>query len=141
MPHSPASTAALNDAQRAALIRQQVMAHGVELRQRLVDRAVPGFGLKEAIIDDAPAGAEAARLAPPVLFDNDGDIDLVAGNRGLNSKITADLDEPCLVYAKDFDGNGSYDAVLGYYIWGKPYPMYHRDQLIDQMPMMRKKLV
>ncbi|WP_339409381.1 fatty acid desaturase [Pseudomonas sp. EA_35y_Pfl2_R5] len=34
MPHSPASTAALNDAQRAALIRQEVLAHGVELRQR-----------------------------------------------------------------------------------------------------------
>ncbi len=74
-------------------------------------------------------------------IDNDGDLDLVAGNRGLNSKITAGIDEPCTVYAKDFDGNGSYDAVLGYYIWGKCYPMYHRDQLIDQMPMMRKKFI
>jgi hypothetical protein len=74
-------------------------------------------------------------------IDNDGDMDLVAGNRGLNSKITAGIDEPCTVYAKDFDGNGSYDAVLGYYIWGKSYPMYHRDQLIDQMPMMRKKFI
>jgi hypothetical protein len=73
--------------------------------------------------------------------DNDGDPDLVVGNRGSNSKITADIDEPCTVYAKDFDGNGSYDAVLGYYIWGKCYPMYHRDQLIDQMPMMRKKFI
>jgi hypothetical protein len=74
-------------------------------------------------------------------IDNDGDMDLVVGNRGLNSKITADINEPCTVYAKDFDGNGSYDAVLGYYIWGKCYPMYHRDQLIDQMPMMRKKFI
>jgi enediyne biosynthesis protein E4 len=72
-------------------------------------------------------------------IDNDGDLDLMVGNRGTNSKIAADIDEPCTVYAKDFDGNGSYDAVLGYYIWGKCYPMYHRDQLIDQMPMMRKK--
>lgn len=74
-------------------------------------------------------------------IDNDGDMDLVAGNRGLNSKITATIDEPCTVYAKDFDGNGSYDAVLGYYIWGKSYPMYHRDQLIDQMPFMRKRFI
>lgn len=73
--------------------------------------------------------------------DNDGDMDLVVGNRGLNSKITAGIDEPCTIYAKDFDGNGSYDAVLGYYIWGKCYPMYHRDQLIDQMPFMRKKFI
>ncbi|MBI5858411.1 MAG: VCBS repeat-containing protein [Sphingobacteriales bacterium] len=73
--------------------------------------------------------------------DNDGDMDIIAGNKGCNSKIVASLDGPCTVYAKDFDGNGSYDALLGYYIWGKLYPMYHRDQLIDQMPMMRKKFI
>lgn len=69
----------------------------------------------------------------------DGKPDIIAGNRGTNSRIRAKMDEPCMVYAKDFDGNGSYDAVLGFYVEGKPYPMYHRDQLIDQMPMMRKK--
>ena len=39
-----------------------------------------------------------------------------------------------------FDGNGSYDALLGYYIWGKCYPLYSRDQLIDQLPAFRKKV-
>lgn len=34
MSHSPASVTVMNDAQRAAAIRQQVLAHGVELRQR-----------------------------------------------------------------------------------------------------------
>jgi len=71
--------------------------------------------------------------------DNDGDMDIIVGNRGMNSRIFAGIDEPCTIYAKDFDNNGSYDAVLGYYIQGKCYPMYHRDQLIDQMPMFRKK--
>jgi hypothetical protein len=71
--------------------------------------------------------------------DNDGNMDIIVGNRGLNSRIYAGLDEPCTIYAKDFDNNGSYDAVLGYYVQGKCYPMYHRDQLIDQMPMFRKK--
>lgn len=71
-------------------------------------------------------------------IDKDGDLDIIAGNRGVNSKIRATLAEPCTIYAKDFDNSGSYDAVLGYYIYGKCYPMYHRDQLIDQMPFMRK---
>jgi hypothetical protein len=71
-------------------------------------------------------------------IDKDGDLDILAGNRGVNSKIRASVDQPCMVYAKDFDNSGSYDAVLGYYIYGKCYPMYHRDQLFDQMPFMRK---
>ncbi len=73
--------------------------------------------------------------------DNDGDADLVLGNNGTNSKIKAGMKEPCTVYAKDFDNNNSYDALMGYYIDGKCYPMYHRDQLIDQMPFMRKKFI
>ncbi|MGQ0738721.1 MAG: VCBS repeat-containing protein [Bacteroidota bacterium] len=72
-------------------------------------------------------------------IDNDGDLDILAGNRGLNSRLIAEPGRPCTIYAKDFDGNGSYDAVLGYYIKDKCYPMYHRNQLIDQMPFIRKK--
>jgi hypothetical protein len=74
-------------------------------------------------------------------IDNDGDLDFVMGNRGLNSTIKGNINQPCTIYAKDFDNNGSYDAVLGYYIQGKCYPLYSRDQLIDQMPAMRKKFV
>jgi len=74
-------------------------------------------------------------------IDNDGDIDFVMGNRGLNCTIKGNINQPCTIYAKDFDNNGSYDAVLGYYIWGKCYPLYSRDQLIDQVPSMRKKFI
>jgi hypothetical protein len=78
-------------------------------------------------------------IIKPADVDGDGDIDFVLGNRGTNSKIECGITESTTIYAKDFDGNGSYDAVLGYYIFGKCYPMYSRDQLIDQMPMFRKK--
>lgn len=72
-------------------------------------------------------------------IDNDGDLDIIAGNRGKNSRIDAAIDEPCTIFAKDFDKNGSYDAILGSYVQGKCYPIYARDQLLDQIPMMRKK--
>ncbi|MBK9533238.1 MAG: VCBS repeat-containing protein [Chitinophagaceae bacterium] len=74
-------------------------------------------------------------------LDGDGRMDLILANRGLNSTIHGNINEPCTIYAKDFDNNGSYDAVLGYYIHGKCYPLYSRDQLIDQVPSMRKKFV
>lgn len=74
-------------------------------------------------------------------IDNDGDLDFILGNRGMNSSIKGNINQPCTIYAKDFDHNGSYDAVLGYYIQGKCYPLFSRDQLIDQLPSMRKKFV
>lgn len=74
-------------------------------------------------------------------LDNDGRLDFVLGNRGLNSLIKGNINEPCTIYAKDFDNNGSYDAVLGFYNQGKCYPLFSRDQLIDQIPSMRKKFV
>ena len=73
--------------------------------------------------------------------DGDGDLDIVLGNRGTNCSIEGNYYNPCTIYAKDFDGNGSYDAVLGYYNQGKCYPLFSRDQLIDQMPSMRKKFI
>ncbi|MBK8609393.1 MAG: VCBS repeat-containing protein [Chitinophagaceae bacterium] len=74
-------------------------------------------------------------------LNNDGRMDFVLANRGLNSTIKGNINEPCTIYAKDFDNNGSYDAVLGFYQWGKCYPLFSRDQLIDQIPSMRKKFV
>ncbi len=74
-------------------------------------------------------------------IDNDGDIDFVLGNRGTNALVKANYYEPCTIFAKDFDNNGSYDALLGYYNQGNCYPLFSRDQLIDQMPFMRKKFI
>ncbi len=62
-------------------------------------------------------------------FDNDGDIDYIAGNLGLNSIYKASVDEPVTIYAKDFDNNGSVDPIICRYIQGKEYPVPPRDAL------------
>ncbi|KAA5549131.1 VCBS repeat-containing protein [Adhaeribacter rhizoryzae] len=71
-------------------------------------------------------------------FDNDGDIDYAAGNLGLNSRFKASVKEPIEVYAKDFDKNGSTDAIMSFYIAGKKYPVPGRDEMIDQIVSTRR---
>ena len=74
-------------------------------------------------------------------LDGDGDMDLVAGNLGLNSRLKASENEPLRLFAKDFDNNGSIDPVLAYYNQGKLYPLPLRDMMIKQMPILKKKFV
>jgi hypothetical protein len=49
-------------------------------------------------------------------FDNDGDMDYVVSNLGLNSFYRASEKEPVRIYAKDFDNNGSFDAIPTLYL-------------------------
>ncbi|MDX1908378.1 MAG: VCBS repeat-containing protein [Bacteroidia bacterium] len=44
-------------------------------------------------------------------LDEDGDMDYLLGNLGLNTYNQASEQEPVSVYAADFDQNGSYDAI------------------------------
>ena len=75
-------------------------------------------------------------------FDQDGDIDYMAGNLGLNSDYKASPDEPIRVYAGDFDKNGSLDPVVSYYRNGKEYTTAIRDVMYDQLTaIMRKRFV
>ncbi|HHM20498.1 MAG TPA: hypothetical protein ENJ20_00615, partial [Bacteroidetes bacterium] len=74
-------------------------------------------------------------------LDGDGDLDLVAGNLGFNSRLQATEKEPLMLFAKDFDNNGSMDPVLAWYNQGKRYPLPLKDMLIKQMPPLKKKFV
>ena len=72
-------------------------------------------------------------------FDQDGDIDYVAGNAGLNTPYQVSSDYPMQIFAKDFDNNGSTEPICTYYVQGKNYPMYHRELLHEQLPYLKKK--
>ena len=77
----------------------------------------------------------------PVDIDNDGDIDLIAGNLGLNSRLKASDKEPLRLYFNDFDGNGKKEQVLTYYLEGKEIPFANKVELEKQMPILKKKFL
>lgn len=74
-------------------------------------------------------------------IDDDDDIDIVAGNCGTNLQYNISPEKPAIFYYGDFDGNGTIDPILTYYIGNASYPMASRDELQDQLPSLRKKFV
>ncbi len=72
-------------------------------------------------------------------LDNDGDLDIVAGNHGLNSRFRASKEKPVTMYINDFDQNGSAEQIICMYNGDKSYPMVLRHELVSQMPGLKKK--
>jgi enediyne biosynthesis protein E4 len=71
-------------------------------------------------------------------FDNDGDIDLVAGNWGLNSRLQATPNEPMTLYRQDFDNNDKEETVITYYYKGEETLFVSKDELVKQLPGINK---
>lgn len=74
-------------------------------------------------------------------FDGDGDSDLIIGNCGENTQFKASEQQPLSLFYKDFDGNGSVDPILCYYIHDTSYPAASRDDLTEQLPFLKKKFL
>lgn len=77
----------------------------------------------------------------PCDIDKDGDIDFIAGNQGLNSRLKADEKEPVRFYFYDFDGNGKKEQVISYYVGGKEIPFAMKSDLEKQLPILKKKFL
>lgn len=74
-------------------------------------------------------------------FDNDGDIDMVAGNWGKNTRLTASEKQPVTLYASDFDDNGNTEPVITYYYQGEETVFVSKDELVKQLPVLNKKFL
>ena len=72
-------------------------------------------------------------------LNGDGRPDLVVGNQGLNTQCRASDSEPAELIYKDFDKNGKIDPILCLYVQGKSYPHASRDELLDQVGMLRHR--
>jgi enediyne biosynthesis protein E4 len=72
-------------------------------------------------------------------WNGDGHPDLIVGNLGLNTQCRASDSEPAEMYYKDFDGDGRIDPILCLYIQHKSYPYVTRDEMLDQISMLRRR--
>jgi len=93
----------------------------------LVPLSIPGFSEKMGMWYSVTAGD----------FDNDGDIDYIAGNLGNNHRYTVTEKYPLTLYALDIDMDGNKESlVTGYWKDQKnvmrEYPINYLDELASQ---------
>jgi hypothetical protein len=74
-------------------------------------------------------------------LDEDGKLDIIATNWGLNSKYHADTQHPLRLYYADFDGNGTMDLVESYFDakMNKYVPYRGLDAMAVAMPFIKEK--
>ena len=65
--------------------------------------------------------------------------DLVLGNLGLNSYVTASRTEPARLYVNDFGRDGTVESILTVYRGGVSYPVAGRDELLRAVPALRSR--
>ncbi len=79
-------------------------------------------------------------------FDNDGDVDYMAGSYGQNLYFQCGPGEPLTLYAKDFDNNSSMDPFISCFwqdsLGKKREYFYHtRDDMVKQLVMIRRRFL
>jgi enediyne biosynthesis protein E4 len=72
-------------------------------------------------------------------IDNDGDIDYILGNLGLNTRWKANQNDPLELFAADFDDNGSIDIITTYRENGNSYPTKQLNSYKERISGLSKK--
>ncbi len=72
-------------------------------------------------------------------LNKDNKPEIIIGNLGKNVPWKVTKEEPMEMYVKDFDGNGIIDPILTSYVMHEKVPFLTRDELLDQISMMRTR--
>lgn len=74
--------------------------------------------------------------------DQDGDLDIIGGNLGSNSKFRAGPEKPMKIFVKDFDNNGTKECITSIYKNDqKEYVFHLRQDLTGQLPSFKKRFL
>ncbi|GAB2550873.1 VCBS repeat-containing protein [Spirosoma aerophilum] len=94
--------------------------------------------VKEITSEDTPLSGFYQRVIAAD-FDKDGDIDLMAGNLGTNTKFRKTPDSQLRMWVKDVDNNQSVEQIIAYNRGKEWYPLAFKDELGKQMPSIINK--
>jgi enediyne biosynthesis protein E4 len=74
-------------------------------------------------------------------LDNDGDMDIVSGNLGLNTRFSASPEAPLHCFAKDFDKNNTLDPLIAVDDHGKLRPWPQKEVIHRHIPALKKNFL
>ena len=72
-------------------------------------------------------------------LNNDGQNDLVLGNKGSNTSYKATKTKPMKLFINDYDNNGTIEQITTQTIDGRDVPLHLKQELAKQIPMIKKK--
>ncbi len=75
----------------------------------------------------------------PFDIDQDGDIDYLMGNWGINTKLKASEEKPLQLFYGDFDKNGQSETITAQEKNGKYYPLEGLNEMASQLIFLKKK--
>lgn len=80
----------------------------------------------------------------PVDLNQDGNMDYIVGNMGMNVDYKPTPQHPVKLYANDYDDNGKLDPILSHYLLNnenelKLFPFHSRDDIFKQLIVLKKQ--
>jgi len=72
-------------------------------------------------------------------LNEDGQLDIIAGNAGTNLKWKATAEKPVKLYVLDLDENGQPEPLIFYHYFEDYMPFMSLDKLRTQVPMVKKQ--
>lgn len=74
-------------------------------------------------------------------INNDGHLDIIAGNHGLNSRYLGTPQNPVSLIINDFDQNGAIDPIYAYQVGDILFPYALKQDMVKQIPTVNKKFL